>query len=251
MNRLDGKTALITGGGRGIARAIARRLAAEGALVVVHFGSDHAAADHTAKQIQTDGGRAAVLGARFGGGDAEAEAAQLWEAYDKIADGLDILVNNAGVVGDRGTIEDIRPEGLQRLMAINTVAPFFVTKHGLTRMHDGGRVVNVSAHLTRGAGQPDLIAYSMSKGAVDVFTATLAKHLGDRGITVNAVAPGVVDTDMNAGWLGHAREMVAGLSPLGRVAGPGDVADIVAFLASDDSRWVTGQRIDASGGALL
>jgi 3-oxoacyl-[acyl-carrier protein] reductase len=114
----------------------------------------------------------------------------------------------------------------------------------------------MSTGLTHGAAMPELIAYSMTKGAIDVFTATLAKELGPRGITVNAVAPGVVDTDMNAGWLrgeenAGAREAVRAMSPLGRIADATDIGDIVAFLASDDSRWVTGQWIDATGGSFL
>ncbi|WP_268957763.1 SDR family oxidoreductase [Ruania zhangjianzhongii] len=192
-----------------------------------------------------------TIGASFGQGDPEAEARDLWERVDAVVEGIDILVNNAGIADPRGPIESIDSAGLDRLWAINAAAPFFVTKHGLARIADGGRIVNVSAHLTEGAAQPDLIAYTMTKAAVDAFTRALAKQLGPRGITVNAVAPGPVDTEMNAGWLDAAREMVAGLSPLGRVAEARDVADIVAFLASQDSRWVTGQHVDASGGALL
>jgi 3-oxoacyl-[acyl-carrier protein] reductase len=248
---LTDKTALVTGGGRGIGRAIAQRLAAEGAHVVIHYGFDHEAAKATAAAIQESGGRADVLGVALGVRDVEQEAAALWEGFDAITDRLDILVNNAGIADGRGAIDTVDAASLTRLMQVNTLAPFFVTKLALPRISDGGRIVNVSAHLTRGAAQPDLIGYAMTKGAIDVFTATLGKQLGERGITVNAVAPGVVDTDMNAAWLDYARDMVAGLSPLGRVAEPSDVADIVAFLASDDSRWVTGQHIDASGGALL
>jgi 3-oxoacyl-[acyl-carrier protein] reductase len=192
-----------------------------------------------------------VLGASLGGTDVEQDAAVLWEGFDAITDRLDILVNNAGIADGRGTIDTVDADSLTRLIAVNTLAPFFVTKLALPRISDGGRIINVSTHLTRGAAQPDLIGYAMTKGAIDVFTAFLGKQLGERDITANAVAPGVVDTDMNAAWLDHARETVAGLSPLGRVAEPSDVADIVGFLASDDSRWVTGQRIDASGGALL
>ncbi|MFI6577401.1 SDR family oxidoreductase [Nocardiopsis sp. NPDC050513] len=251
MGRLRGRTALVTGGGRGIGRAVSRRLAAEGARVVVHYGGARAAAEETVAEITSVGGDAVAIAARFGDDAPEDEAEALWTAVDKAVDGVDVLVNNAGVADVRGTIEDTTPDGLRRMLALNTVAPFFVTRAGLSRLRDGGRIVNVSTHLTRGAAQPDLIAYAMSKGAVDVFTATLAKQLGPRGITVNAVAPGVVDTDMNAAWLDGARATVAAFSPLGRVAEPADVSDIVAFLASDDSRWVTGQRIDASGGALL
>ncbi|RKS04837.1 3-oxoacyl-[acyl-carrier protein] reductase [Nocardiopsis sp. Huas11] len=249
--RLSGKTALVTGGGRGIGRAVTRRLAAEGAHVVVHYGSDRDAAQATATEIRAAGGLADVLGAPLGGDDIEREVAALWEGFDAITDRLDVLVNNAGTAEGRGTIDTVGVDDLRRLMAVNAVAPFFVTKLALPRLADGGRVVNVSAHLTRGAAQPDLIGYAMTKGAIDVFTATLGKQLGERAITVNAVAPGVVDTDMNAAWLDHARDMVAGLSPLGRVARPSDIGDVVAFLASDDSRWITGQHIDASGGALL
>jgi len=249
--RLEGKTALVTGGGRGIGRAIARRLATEGAHVVVHYGHNAEAAHESAAAIHEAGGSADVLWASLGETDAEREAIELWDRFDALADRLDVLVNNAGIADGRGTIDVVEPVALNRLLAVNTVAPFFVTKHALRRLGDGGRIVNVSTHLTRGAAQPDLIAYAMTKAAVDVFTATLAKQVGERGITVNAVAPGVVDTDMNAAWLNHARDVVAGLSPLGRVADPTDVADIVAFLASSDSRWVTGQHIDASGGALL
>lgn len=249
--RLNDKSALVTGGGRGIGREISRRLAADGAHVVVHYGSNEAAAQATVTAIRETGGRADLLGAVLGGPDVEQDAAALWEGFDAITGRLDILVNNAGTAEGRGTIDTVDADGLTRLIAVNTLAPFFVTKLALPRISDGGRIVNVSTHLTRGAAQPDLIGYAMSKGAIDVFTATLGKQLGERGITVNAVAPGVVDTDMNAGWLAHAREMVAGLSPLGRVAEPSDIGDVVGFLASDDSRWITGQRIDTSGGALL
>ncbi|MFK0042230.1 SDR family NAD(P)-dependent oxidoreductase [Paenarthrobacter sp. NPDC090517] len=248
---LTGKTALVTGGGRGIGRAVSRRLAAEGAHVIIHYGSNEQEARATAAGIRQDGGRANVIQAELGRGNAEDEAAALWKEFDEVTDELHILVNNAGIAQGRATIESVDFDGFTKLLAVNTLAPFFVTKHALPRLADGGRIVNVSTHLTRGAALPDLIGYSMTKGAIDVFTATLGKHLGPRGITVNAVAPGAVDTDMNADWLGDAREAVAGLSPLGRVAVPSDIGDVVAFLASDDSRWITGQHIDTSGGALL
>ena len=138
-----------------------------------------------------------------------------------------------------------------RLFAINVKAMFFLTQALLPRLSDSGRVINLSSNLTRGSAEGYLAAYAMTKAAVDAFTLALAKDLGPRGITVNAVAPGVVDTDMNAGWLGQeqARAFVSALSPLGRVAETGDIAGIVAFLASSDSGWLTGQWIEASGGA--
>ncbi|TJZ45185.1 SDR family oxidoreductase [Streptomyces piniterrae] len=252
---LSGKTALVTGGSRGIGRAISERLGRDGARVAVHYGRDETAAKETVAAIEGAGGQAFAVRSELGvPGDAEA----LWAAFDEQAEGLDALVNNAGinkaVDGTLKRIGEMTTEDFDRLFAVNTKAPFFIAQQGLNRLRDGGRIINISTGLTHGATKPELIAYAMSKGAVDVFTSTLAKDLGPRGITVNAVAPGAVDTDMNAGWLrdnSEARRMVSGISPLGRVAEPADVGDIVAFLASDDSRWVTGAWIDATGGALL
>ncbi|MEV4927607.1 SDR family oxidoreductase [Streptomyces roseoverticillatus] len=252
MGTLTGRTALVTGGSRGIGRAISERLGREGARVAVHYGRDAASAEQTVKEIRAAGGDAFAIRAELGvPGDAEA----LWAAFDEQAgDGVDILVNNAGIDGPRVPLGEVTPEDFDRVFSVNTKAPFFVTQHGLDRLRDGGRVINVSTGLTRGTAMPELIAYTMTKGAVDAFTSVLAKQLGGRGITVNAVAPSVIDTDMNASWLRGSTEALAGaaaMSPLRRVGEPRDVADIVAFLASDDSRWVTGQWIDATGGALL
>ncbi|MEU9110886.1 SDR family oxidoreductase [Streptomyces sp. NPDC048483] len=257
MGALRGRTALVTGGSRGIGRAISQRLGRDGARVAVHYGRDETAAKETVSAIEAAGGRAFAVRAELGAaGDAEA----LWAAFDEQADGLDILVNNAGINkaadGTLKPVGKVTEEDFDRLFAVNTKAPFFIAQQGLHRLRDGGRIINVSTGLTHGAAKPELIAYAMTKGAIDVFTSTLAKDLGGRGITVNAVAPGAIDTDMNAGWLrgeenSEARAALGAISPLGRVADPTDVGDIVAFLASDDSRWVTGQWIDATGGALL
>ncbi|MFI1911985.1 SDR family oxidoreductase [Nocardia sp. NPDC020380] len=250
MGALTGKTALVTGSGRGIGRAIAERLGRDGARVAVHYNENAAAAKETVAAIETAGGTAFAIQATLGvPGDAEA----LWAAFDAHADGLDILVNNAGTDGVREPIGGTDEAAFDRVFAINTKAPFFVTKLGLDRLRDGGRIINVSTGLTRGAHMPELIAYTMTKGAIDSLTSVLAKGVGPRGITVNAVAPGVVDTDMNAAWLRNdeAWSATSTLSPLNRVGHPTDIADIVAFLASDDARWITGQWIDATGGALL
>lgn len=250
MGALTGKTALVTGSSRGIGRAIAARLARDGARVAVHYNRDEQAAKATVAAIEASGGAAFAIRAELGvPGDAET----LWAAFDAHADGLDILVNNAGTDGIREPIAGTDEAAFDRVFAINAKAPFFITRLGLDRLRTGGRIVNISTGLTHGAYMPQLIAYTMTKAALDSFTSVLAKEVGARGITVNAVGPGIIDTDMNANWLrnAEAQASVATMSPLHRVAQADDVADVVGFLASDDARWVTGQWIDATGGALL
>ncbi|MFC7790906.1 SDR family oxidoreductase [Streptomyces cinereoruber] len=247
--RLAGKTALVTGGSRGIGRGIAERLAREGARVAVHYGGNETAAKETVTAIEAAGGEAFAIGRELG---TPGDAAALWAAFDEAADGLDILVNNAGI-GARRPFATIDEEEYDRVFAVNTKAPFFLAQQGVDRLRDGGRIINVSTGLSKAALMPETIAYAMPKGALDVFTRYLSKVLGPRRITVNAVAPGIVDTDMNAGWLrGNEKALAssAALSALGGVGTPAEIADVVAFLASDDARWVTGHWIDATGGSL-
>lgn len=249
MGTLTGKTALVTGGSRGIGRGIAERLGRDGARVAVHYGGNEAAAKETVAAIEAAGGSAFALGQELGvPGDAEA----LWAAFDLHADGVDILVNNAGI-GTARPFGEIEEAEYERLFAVNAKAPFFLARLGLERMRDGGRIVNVSSGAARSALLPDLMAYAMSKAALDVFTRDLSRVVGSRGITVNSVAPGIVDTDVNAQWLRASDEAWAGaaaMSALGRVGTPADIADVVAFLVSHDGRWVTGQWVDATGGSL-
>ncbi|MCW1819553.1 short-chain dehydrogenase [Mycolicibacterium conceptionense] len=246
MLPLIGKTALVTGASRGIGRAIALRLARDGARVGVHYGSRTDAAEQTVRQIAEAGGEAFAVSATLG---VTGDASQLWQTFD----GLDILVNNAGILGGRIAFDDLTESTYDEIFAVNTRAPVFITQQGLSRIRDNGRIVNISTRFTHGSRIPELLAYAMSKAALDSFTATLAKDVAPRGITVNAVGPGSTDTDMNAARLASAegRAAVAAQSPFNRVATPADVADIVAFLASEDSRWVTGQWVDASGGSML
>lgn len=252
MGTLTGKVALVTGGGRGIGGSISTRLARDGALVAVHYGSNAAAAEETVKTIRADGGAAVRVGARLGvPGDADA----LWRAFDDAVaplggHGVDIVVNNAGIA-IYAPIATTGEHDYDEVFAVNARAPFFIIKHALTRISDGGRIINISSGAARIA-TPLTIAYSMTKAALNALTLTLAHELGPRGITVNAVAPGVVDTDITA-WLADAglRTQAAALSAFNRVGEPTDIAGIVAFLASGDADWITGQTIDATGGSLL
>ncbi|WP_327071235.1 SDR family oxidoreductase [Kitasatospora sp. NBC_01250] len=253
MGELDGRTALVTGGSRGIGRAVALRLAGEGALVVVHYGGNEAAAAETVARIGEAGGRAFAVQARFGESGA---VDRLFEGLtaglaEHGADGLDILVNNAGI-HSVSPIGQLSEEEFERLLAVNLSTPLFVVKRALPLLRDGGRIVNMGSAATRIAA-PMQIGYTASKAALAALAPSLAHQLGGRGITVNTVEPGVVRTDLTAGFTG-VPEAVAGLeaiTALGRIGEPEDVADVVGFLVGPQGRWVTGQTIDASGGTYL
>jgi len=249
MGALSGRTALVTGASRGIGRGIAERLGRDGARVAVHYGTNEVAAKETVAAIEAAGGSAFTIGVELGkAGDAEA----LWAEFDRHADGVDIIVNNAGI-GTSSPLTDIDEAEYDRLFAVNVKAPYFIVRHGLGRLRDDGRIVNISTGLARNAVMPDLTAYSMTKGALDVFSRDLSKVLGPRGITVNSVAPGFIETDNTAPLLSteESRAHAEAISALGRVGTPADVADVVAFLASEQGRWVTGGWLDATGGSLL
>lgn len=254
-NALHDKVALVTGASRGIGRGIAERLAADGALVAVHYGTNADAAGQVVAAIAAAGGRAFAVGQRLGvDGDVAALFARLdaeLTARTGTTD-LDIVVNNAGI-SVQGGLAETTPAIFDEQFAVNARAPFFIAQAAAERMGDGGRIVTISSGVTRQAW-PNLLAYSMSKAAIDVMARTLAKELAPRGITVNVVAAGLVDTDMNAAWLradADSRAYAASVSAFGRVGEPADVADVVAFAASPDARWVTGQVLDATGGSVL
>jgi NAD(P)-dependent dehydrogenase (short-subunit alcohol dehydrogenase family) len=250
MPNLNGKTALITGSSRGIGAAIARRLAADGAEVAVHYGKDEAAANGTVAAIRQSGGRAFALRAELG---RDGDVDLLFEGLERGLAGkpLDILVNNAAVMSYEATIEAATLADFDRAFAVNVRAPLFVVQRALRVMPDGGRIINVSSGVTWFA-IPEVV-YSMTKGALNVMTRSLALTQGRRGITVNTVSPGITATDMN-GWLVGNREAqlrVAAMTALGRHGQPADIADAVAFFASDDARWVTGQTLEVNGGLFL
>ena len=251
---LDNKIALVTGGSNGIGRAIAERFARDGAAVGIGYAHDEVAAHDTVESIRKDGGRAFTVHTELG---VRGDAARLWETFDDAGQKytptgkLDILVNNAAK-GNFAALGELAEEDFDKVFTVSVKAPFFVTKLALPRLRDGGRIINISS-IAATLASPELIAYSAAKGALDAFTLSLAKQLGTRGITVNSVAPGIVLTRNNA----HLRDneqaaaQAAARVALGRLGQSQDVADIVAFLASSDARWVTGQVIDASGGTAL
>ncbi|MGJ6964402.1 SDR family oxidoreductase [Streptosporangium sp. G11] len=250
MSDLTGRTALVTGASRGIGRAIAAGLAAKGAAVVVHFGTDEDGATATVGEIERRGGTAFAVGAELGvDGDVET----LFAGVEAGLAGrpLDILVNNAAAA-PAGPLGVTTRTEFDHLFAVNVRAPYFIIQRALPLFRDGGRIVTISSVATRMAN-PTQTSFAMTKGAVETMSMTLANELGVRGITVNAVAPGATRTATNGSFFeapGLA-ELIAGTTALGRLGGPDDVADVVAFLASDAARWITGQVVDASGGLFL
>jgi NAD(P)-dependent dehydrogenase (short-subunit alcohol dehydrogenase family) len=250
---LDGKVALVTGASRGIGRAISLRLAEQGALVAVHYGSDMASAEQTVKAIEEIGGAAFPVAADlFRDGAIEQLIDVLHkELAARSASGLDILVNNAGI-GMMATLSATDDVIYDRLFAINVRGMFFLTRSVLPLLRDGGRIVNLSSMVSV-AAYPGCIAYAMTKASVNSFTRSLAAELGARGITVNAVAPGATATDFigtlseNEGFMNAIRAQTA----LGRIGEPRDIAGVVSFLVSPAGQWITGQLIQASGGMHL
>jgi NAD(P)-dependent dehydrogenase (short-subunit alcohol dehydrogenase family) len=214
----------------------------------VHYGNNEAAAKEAVTDIERAGGRAFAVRADLGIEDAaDSLVAALREVLGETR--LDILVNNAAVFG--GTLEETDRREFDHIFAVNVRAPFFLIQGLIPLMSPGAHIVNISSGVTWMA-IPQLV-YSMTKGAVNVMTRSLAKTLGARGINVNAVSPGITDTDMNP-WMRvdeAAAAQAAAMTAFGRNGAPSDIADAVAFFASDDARWVTGQVIDVAGGLFL
>ena len=244
---LQGKVALVTGASKGIGAAIAKAFAAQGASVVVNYSSSQASADAVVAEIAKAGGKAvAVQGSVAREGDVKRMFAEAHEAFGR----LDILVNNAGIY-QFAPLEDITEAEFHRQFDTNVLGPILATREAVKHFTaEGGSVINVSS-IASEKGLPGATVYGATKGALDQITRTHAVELAPRKIRVNTIAPGGVETEgaHTAGIIGSEMEkqMVAG-TPLGRMGQPDDIADVAVFLASDASRWVTGDRIRVAGG---
>jgi NAD(P)-dependent dehydrogenase (short-subunit alcohol dehydrogenase family) len=255
MTTLQNKTALVTGASRGIGRAIALALAAAGARILVHYGRSVQEADSLVAEIQTKGGRADAISVDLGAPDGAAVLAK--KVRSIIGDRLDVLVLNAGI--SKSTyIPDYTVEDFDNLFATNVRGPFFLVQQLLPVLGEGSNIVVISSvGARRVVGQPgleyrSLLAYASTKGAMETLVKNWAAILGPAGIRVNAVAPGVIDTDMSNFTKTEAgREIALGMQALKRLGKPEDVADVVAFVASDAARWITGASIPVDGGSRL
>jgi 3-oxoacyl-[acyl-carrier protein] reductase len=248
MGNLSGKTALVTGASRGIGRASALALAQAGAQVLVHYSSGEKEADAVVAEIRKGGGKAEKVSADLRNPDGPHALAKRVRAV--VGDRLDILVANAGI-SKSAIIEDTTVEDFDNLFAVNVRAPFFLVQQLLPALCKGSNIIFTSSLAAR-ASVGTLYAYAATKGAIDTLVKHLAAALGPRGIRVNAIAPGVVETDMSSFAKTEAgREATLGMQALKRMAQPDDIAPVVAFLASDDARWVTGDSIHVDGGSKL
>jgi 3-oxoacyl-[acyl-carrier protein] reductase len=248
MLNLTGKTALVTGASRGMGRASALALAAAGAQVLVHYGRGAKEADRVVAEIRKAGSRADAIATDLAAADGPEKLAR--QARSIVGDRLDILVANAGV-SKTATIEDTMVEDFDKLFAVNVRAPFFLVQQLLPIMCEGSSIVflsSLAAHAVVGTSP----AYAATKGAIDTLVKHFASLLGARGIRVNAVAPGVVETEMSNFTKTEAgRNVAMGMQALKRVAQPDDIGGVVAFLASEDARWITGDIIRVDGGSKL
>lgn len=256
MASLTNKTALVTGASRGIGRATAQALANLGARVIVHYGRAGAEADALVAEIRGAGGRADATQADLSVPDGAATLAN--QVRGIVGEHLDILVSNAGI-SKAGAMEDHTIEEFDNLFATNVRSPFFLVKELLPLFSDGSSIIlltSLAAHTVPGnpgqPGAPSLPAYAATKGALETLVKHWAATLGPRGIRVNAVAPGVIETEMSNFTKTEAgRGFTVAMQALKRIGQPSDVADVIAFVASDSARWITGASIPVNGGANL
>jgi 3-oxoacyl-[acyl-carrier protein] reductase len=246
MSKLTGKVAVVTGASKGIGAAIAKALAAEGASVVVNYASSKSGADETVREITLKGGKAVAV---RGDVSQATEAQGIIDAAIRGYGRIDILVNNSGVY-EFAPLPDISEEHFHRQFNTNVLGLLLVTQAALGHLSEGASIINISSAVTR-LTPPASAVYSGTKGAVDAITGVLAKELGPKRIRVNTINPAVVETEgtISAGLIGSDLEKsLKAQAPLGRTGRPDDIADIAVFLASNDSRWLTGEQLIASGG---
>jgi 3-oxoacyl-[acyl-carrier protein] reductase len=249
MTNLSGKTALVTGASRGIGRASALALAKAGAQVLVHYNTGEKEAAAVVAEIRKTGGNAEKITTDLRAPDGPHALAERVRAI--IGDRLDILVANAGINKKPCTIEETTVEDFDALFAVNVRAPYFLVQQLLPSMGNGSSVVLLSS-LVAHASVGMLSAYAATKGAIDTLVKHFASALGERGIRVNAVAPGVVPTDMSSFARTEAgQDFTLGIQALKRMATPDDIGAVVAFLASDEARWITGDTLQVDGGSKL
>jgi 3-oxoacyl-[acyl-carrier protein] reductase len=247
MAKLSGKVAVVTGASKGIGAAIAKSLAAEGASVVVNYASSKSGADEVVSAITNAGGKAVAVG---GDVSKAAEAQGIVDAAIKNYGKLDILVNNSGVYGF-APIEEITEEHFHKHFNVNVLGLLLTTQAAVKHLGEGGSIINIGSLVSRST-PPGSAVYTGTKGAVDAITGVLSRELGPKKIRVNALNPGMVETEGThaAGFIGsdfekdHLNQV-----PLGRIGKPNDIASVAVFLASDDAGWLTGQEIFAGGGA--
>jgi 3-oxoacyl-[acyl-carrier protein] reductase len=246
VSKLQGKVAVVTGSSHGIGKAVAARLAREGASVVINYASRAEDAQAIVAGIKQAGGTAVAVQADV---TKTEDVARLFAETDRVFGRLDILVNNAGT-GALLPLEEVDEATWDRVFALNAKAPLFVTKEAVKLMGQGGRVINVSSSTTY-YPLANTTIYAASKIVPRMYTEVLAKELGGRGITVNSVVPGPTAPGMFENAPDSVREGAAAQSPFNRIGHPDDIAGVVAFLASEDAAWVTGQHIMANGGATI
>lgn len=250
MSNLKGKVAVVTGASKGIGAGIARALAEAGASVVVNYASGKDGADRLVAEIAAGGGKAVAIGADI---SKPAEITRLFAESEKAFGKLDVLVNNAGVF-KFSPLEDVDAEEFHRQFNINVLGTILSTKEALRHFNPaGGSVINLSSIVGQGA-IPGSVIYSATKGAIDTATRVLAAELGPKNIRVNAISPGMVETEGThaAGFIGSDfQKHSEATAPLGRIGQPQDIARVAVYLASDEAGWLTGQNIAASGGARV
>lgn len=243
MKSLSGKVAIVTGASSGIGRAIAERLADEGAIVVVNYNRSEEKAKEVVTVIQAKGGKALATRADMG---QVADARRLVVDTVRQFNRLDILVNNAGKFMPK-PLEQTTEEDFESVIALNTKGPYFAMQEAARVLKDGGRIVNISTCGTR-LSFPGATAYLGSKAALEQFSKGLAQELAPKGVTVNTVSPGFTETGM---MTDEYRQVGLQLTPLKRLGNPNDIADVVAFIVSEEARWLTGQTIQAGGGIVM